>query len=429
MPVSDTYLQGQLEWLFAQQRFGIKPGLARVRELLDALGNPERAFEVVLVGGTNGKGSCSSTLATILHSAGWRSALFTSPHLTHFRERFVVAGETLPDEEVAAALTLVREPAEKIGATFFEIVTALACLLFARAGVEIAVMEVGIGGRFDATNALEPRLSVITNVALDHTEILGDTPELIAVEKAGILRPDKLGLTGAEGVALGILRDQTIQTGATLWALDDEVEVAGETLGWDGVRIHVTSPLGSLHAQTPLLGRFQARNVALAAVAAQALGATNGDIAAGIARTRWPGRLEPIPFAGRTFLLDGAHNPQAAAVLASALRDLGVAPVPLIFGVANEKAISEMVSALEPVVSVVTLTRATLSPRAALPEALVPLWQRPVHLAQTPRKAIAQVLEHTSLGDTIAVAGSLYLIGEVRPILLGDEAEEWARYQ
>lgn len=429
MAASDRRLLEGLEWLFARQRFGIKPGLERVRELLGRLGRPQDAFEVVLVGGTNGKGSCASTLASILHRARRRSALFTSPHLTHFRERFVVAGEPLPDEEIAMALEHVREPAEALGATFFEIVTALACLLFARAEVEIAVMEVGLGGRFDATNALEPRLSVITNVALDHMEILGDTVAQIAFEKAGILRPEKVAITGAEGTALEVLRRQAAEKGSILWALGDDIILDAESLGWDGVGLDLASPLGALHGRTPLIGSFQARNAGLAAVAAQSLGVPPEVIAAGMVRTRWPGRLEPLSFAGRTFLLDGAHNPQAARALAAALSELGVAPAPLIFGMADDKAVTEVIRALEPVVSEVTLSRAALSPRAAPPERLASLWRVPAHLAQTPRDALSSVLERTASGDTIVVAGSLYLIGEVRPLLLGHELEAWARYQ
>ncbi len=429
MPASDAPLPGGLEWLFSRQRFGMKPGLARTTELLARLGHPERTFEVVLVGGTNGKGSCASTLESVLRQTGRRTALFTSPHLTHFRERFMVAGEPLPDHVVEEGLEEVRGPAEALGATFFEIVTALGCLLFSRAGVECAVMEVGLGGRFDSTNALDPRLSVITGVALDHTQVLGDTVAQIAFEKAGILRGERLGLTGATGAALEVLRGEAVNRGTTLWALGDEMTLSATSRGWDGMEVSVTSPFGEVAVQTPLIGHFQAGNVALAVVASQALGVSAEAIVAGVARTRWPGRLEPIPFAGRTFLLDGAHNPQAAGALAQALRDLGAAPVPLVFGITQDKAVGEVVAALAPVASDVTLTRATLSPRATSPDTLRSLWTLPTHIAATPQEALTSVLSRTAPGDVIAVAGSLYLIGEVRPLLLGERPETWARYQ
>lgn len=191
-------LTADLEWLFARQRFGVHPGLSRVRALLARLGDSQERFRAVLVGGTNGKGSTAATLAAILTAAGERTGLFTSPHLTRFSERFVVAGRECPPEVVLEALARVRPHAEAEDASFFEIVTALGCLLFAEAGVSVAVMEVGLGGRLDATNVLDPVLSVVTNVALDHTAILGDTREAIAAEKSGILRVGRPAVTGAD---------------------------------------------------------------------------------------------------------------------------------------------------------------------------------------------------------------------------------------
>lgn len=429
MPASNPELDAQLGWLFARQRFGMTLGLERVRSLLEALGRPQDEFTTVLVGGTNGKGSCSSTLASILHTAGRRVGLFTSPHLTHFRERFVVGGEPVSDDALLIALGLVRPHAEALTASFFEIVTALACVLFAREGVELAVIEVGIGGRFDATNVLEPHVSVITNVALDHTEILGERIEQIASEKAGIMRLGRPLLTGAEGEALGVLQQEASALGSTLWALGDGLQLEACDLGWDGVWFRLGSAFGTLSATTPLLGLHQARNVALATAAALMLGVQEGDIIAGVSRTRWPGRLEPIPFAGRRFLLDGAHNPQAAQALAVALTSLAVTPVPLIFGLSADKAADSVVRSLEPITKEVILTRARLSPRAAPPETLRAYWQVPATVAETPEEALEVALARTLPGDTIVVAGSLYLIGEVRPILLGEHTERWTRYQ
>lgn len=427
MPASE--LDGHLTWLFARQRFGIKPGLERVRALLTRLGRPDRTFDAVLVGGTNGKGSCSSTLASIMTRSGRRTGLFTSPHLTRFGERFLVGGAQLPDEDLLSGLAFVRPHAEALGATFFEIVTALACLVFARAGTELAVMEVGLGGRFDATNALSPRLSVITGVALDHTDILGDTVGKIAADKAGIMRPGTLTLTGAAGDALEVLEDAARKLGATLWAIGHDVTVDAHDLGWSGLRCEVGSPLGQVGVTTPLLGLHQAPNVGLAVVAAQVLGASAEALQAGAAQTRWPGRLEPLPWRDRTFLLDGAHNPQAALALALALTRLGVVPVTLIFGTTGDKNVPEMVAALEPCVTEVVVTRARLSPRAASPEALTPYWSVPTLIAETPEAALTLALARTRPGEVVVVAGSLYLIGEVRPLLLGAELELWERLQ
>ncbi len=425
-------LGAQLEWLFARQRFGIKLGLKRVRALLERLGHPEDAFTVVLVGGTNGKGSCAATLAAILGADGRPTGLFTSPHLTHFSERFQVDGAPVSEAELLTGLAAVRPHAEALGATFFEIVTALGCVLFARRGVEAAVMEVGLGGRFDATNALSPRLSVITGVALDHTDVLGDTLGKIAAEKAGIMRSGIQALTGGSGEALDVLRGAAGELGAPLWVLGDEIALTATALGWSGVRCQVESPLGSVEVTTPLLGLHQARNVALAVAAAQQLGVSGGAIREGVARTRWAGRLEPLVYQNRTFLLDGAHNPQAASALADALGRLDAAPVTFIFGAAADKDLRGLVEALAPAASQVIVTRAALSPRAAAPETLAELWlpyAYPVHRADMPKDALEQGLAHTPQGAVIAVAGSLYLIGEMRPLLLAEETEPWARWQ
>lgn len=416
-----------LDWLFAHQRFGIHPGLGRVRALLALLGDPQQAYRVVLVGGTNGKGSTAATLAAILHAAGERVGLFTSPHLTHFAERFRVAGGDLPTQTVAEALARVRPHAEAVEASFFEIVTALGCLLFAEAGVTLAVMEVGLGGRLDATNALDPALSVITNVALDHTEILGDTLAAIATEKAGILRAGRPAVTD---VAAG-LRPILEEEGADLWALGD---IQVQSLGWEGSAVVLPLPHGqNLSFCTPLLGAHGARNAALAALAAFRLGVNESAIRQGTETVQWPGRMEVIPtVAGGRVLLDGAHNPAGAGALAAALRDLlpqlGLKRVPFIFGAAADKDLGGVAAALRPHMSRVILTRAVLSTRAANPAALAPLFEGiSVHITDSPAEALALL---NSLQEPLAVVcGSLYLIGEVRPLLLNSVSEGRERWQ
>jgi dihydrofolate synthase/folylpolyglutamate synthase len=434
MPASETPgPQRALDWLFARQRFGVKLGLARMRALLAALDHPEGAFASVLVGGTNGKGSVTATLAAILHAAGRPVGRFTSPHLTHFRERFTLAGEPVEEALLLAALEDVRPHAERLGATFFEITTALACLLFARAGVEVAVMEVGLGGRFDATNALEPRLSVITGVALDHTEVLGETVAEIASEKAGILRPGRLALTGATGEALGVIAREAERLGAPLWRLGREISVTARDDSWRGSSLTVRTPEGApLAVHTPLLGAHQVPNTALAVAAARALGVPDAATVRGAAAVRWPGRLEPIPYEGRTFLLDGAHNPAAAAALADTLARLGAAPALLVFGTSADKDAAGMVRALAESTRAVITTRARLSPRSSPPEALAELWRgaaRRVHVAEAPEAALAEALAWSRPGETVVVAGSLYLLGEVRPLLLGEADEGRERLQ
>lgn len=417
-----------LDWLFARQRFGVHPGLNRVRTLLSRLGDPQRHFRAVLVGGTNGKGSVSAVLSSVLAASGERVGLFTSPHLTRFSERFVLFDTTLNGQEwpgaaVHDALARVRPHAEAVNASFFEVVTVLGCLLFAEAGVRWAVMEVGLGGRLDATNALDPVLGVVTGIGLDHTAILGDTLELIAFEKAGILRPGRPAVTGAQPPLLPILD----AAGADLWALGREASIRTVSLGWDGWQVRTESSAGALAFRTPLLGQHGATNAALAALAAQRLGVSPEAIRAGAAAARWPGRLERLPWRGGQVLLDGAHNPDGARALRQTLLELGVGQVPFVFGVAQDKDAPAMLRELAGAASSLILTRATLSPRAASPAELASLVPAgiPVQVADTPAEALA-LLPADGLS---VVCGSLYLVGETRPLLTGEQSEGRERWQ
>lgn len=414
-----------INWVFAQQRFGIKPGLERVEALLELLDHPEKSYDVVLVAGTNGKGSTASTLASILKISGKRTGLFTSPHLTYFAERFRIDGEPVEDPNLLRALEHLKPHAETIGATFFEIVTVLGYELFARAEVEIAVIEVGMGGRYDATNAANPGLSILTNVSLDHTAILGSSLEAIARDKAGIMRPEITTFTAARGVALDVLKLEAGSLGAHLKALP-EPDV--KTVGWKGVEFSVASDSGKLALHTPLLGEHQASNVALAALAAQALGVSNGDIQKGVHATQWPGRLEPLMYKGRTVLLDGAHNPAASKALVKTLHNLGVNDLILILGLGRDKDAAGIIEPLLTLKPEVIVTRSTLSPRAVEPtdlQRLIPGAQ----FAQTPQEALERAIMGSHTESLILVAGSLYLVGEVRPLILGERGERLERWQ
>lgn len=427
-----------LTWLFKRQRFGLKPGLETIRGLLKTLDHPEDNFETILVAGTNGKGSTSSTLASIL-SQTTRTALFTSPHLTHFAERFVVNGQPLPEASIYPALAHIQPLADELGATFFEITTALACQLFAEADVNKAVFEVGMGGRFDATNALTPIRSLITNVSLDHTEYLGETEAAIAGEKAGILRAYTLALSAAQGDALEVIQQRARDLKTPLWSrythdveTSDEVQnihLEARLQGWQGAHISIHDPKGTTDVQSPLLGAHQLDNVSLAVAAAHSLDVSDDAIQAGVSQTTWAGRLEPITAHERTFLLDGAHNPTSAGALANALAELTDEPVLLVFGVAAGKDLAGIVDALSPQVRAVITTQAALSPRAIHPQQVADAWNKPITLSQTPDEAIRLAVQQSQSGEVIVVAGSLYLIGEVRPKLLGEPLEHWERWQ
>ena len=416
-----------LAWLFARQRFGSKPGLERILALLDRLGNPQREFKTLLVGGTNGKGSTSSTLASILSASGKKTALFTSPHLSYFSERFLIDGQRPSEETLNAMIAQIKPHAEITEALFFEISTALACQYFARQGVDYAVMEVGIGGRFDATNSLEPVLSIISNVALDHTDVLGNTVEEIAFEKAGIMRSNRPVLSAAKGGAARVLQEQAKEKGAALWLLGEEIHHELLSLSWQGISLKVKSPLATQELHSPLVGKFQADNVSLAVVAAQLLGTEPGAIREGVANTRWPGRLERIDYQNRAFLIDGAHNPDAAKVLRQTLGDLGVKDISLIFGANKDKDLEATLTPLAELASQVILTKASLIPKATSPASLQELWPS-AELAENPKEAIGKALE-LDPKSMIVIAGSLYLAGEARLILLGEKGEDFERHQ
>ncbi|TBH17579.1 bifunctional folylpolyglutamate synthase/dihydrofolate synthase [Thermus thermamylovorans] len=407
-----------LAWLYARQ--GVMTlGLERIRALLRLLGDPQEAYPVALVGGTNGKGTAARALAAVLGEAGLRVGLYTSPHLVAFPERIAVGGNPIPEEGLLALLEEVRPHAERVGASFFEAATALALLHFAREGVEFAVLEVGLGGRLDATNAAEPRLSLVTNIGHDHLELLGPTLRDVAREKAGILRRGVPALTAARGEGLEELRAQAGRLGAPLWVLGEAFALAGVEAGPSGLAFRLRLGGEERAFQTPLLGPHQAENLALAAVGGRLLGAPWEAVARALLRVEHPGRLERLPWpGGKELLLDGAHNPEGAWALREALRFHRLLPAAFVLAFSREKdhaAMAEALGDLGPVV----LTRYA-SPRSADPKALLPLFPG-ASVEEEPLKALERAL---ALMDRVVVAGSLYLVGEVKRALLGLPPEE-----
>lgn len=425
-------LQKQLDWLYSLQLFGIQPGLERVEGLLERLDRPDQHFEVILVAGTNGKGTTSAALAQMLKASGRTVGLFTSPHLTYFAERFQVNGEPVDADLITEALVKIRPHAEELEATFFEVLTVLACVLFVQQEVQTAVFEVGLGGRLDATNALDPTLSVVTNVALDHTQILGNSLSQIAAEKAGVFRSGRPAVTAVQCEYVPILA----QRQANLWALNRDFEFKIESQAWAGNRIEVifTHPLAShskISMVTPLLGQTGGLNVALAAVAACRLGVSARAIAEGAGSVTWPGRLEALPYQAGRILLDGAHNPNGAAALAQALQDLGIRRVPVVFGATEDKDLAGLVAQVRSFASQVILTQAEFSPRSVQPSQLASWFEGlEVTLTDSPIEALKRGAKKLMPQEPlIVVCGSLYLIGETRPLLIGQMAEGRERWQ
>lgn len=384
-----------LRWLDALGPQRIRPGLARTRALLAALGNPQSSFRTLLVGGTNGKGSTAAAAASILEAAGLRAGLTTSPHLVRVNERVRLCGHDVSDRALDSALSLVAAVSGEgaLRPTYFEALVVAACELFRRAGVGVGVVEVGIGGRLDATNVLEPEVSIVTNVDADHLETLGPSLADVAREKAGIFRRGRPALTAATGPVLDVLRSEAARVGAEL------LEVP-PSAAWDDV--------------SPLPGAHQRSNLALA-VAAVGVFAPLDDatVRRGIGAIRWPGRLQTVPRPGRRpLLVDGAHNPAGAEALAAHLDASGLSGrVDLVFGALAEKSVEEMFGPLEARSRRVVLV-APSSPRAIPPEALAARLGRP---GLSRAASLAEALEALGGGAAdapILVAGSLVLAGE-----------------
>lgn len=410
--------------------------LDEMRLLAAALGHPEQKFPSILVAGTNGKGSTSATLSSILQSAGYRTGLYTSPHLARINERIRIGGEEISDDDFAryyfqiddCARRLVSEGRLHSHPSFFETMTALAFLTFAEKQVDLAVLEVGMGGRLDATNIVEPLLSVITDISLDHMEWLGSTIGAIAREKAGILRKN--------GVLVTL--PQHPEANQTIGEIATELDVRGVNAA-DYVPGHEAAAgkpysltvLGEeIEIASPLQGLHQQRNIALAIAAAIELSnkysynLSAAQIADGIRHTRWPGRLERFSNSGSAdVVLDVAHNPAGAWALRSVLSGLQPAPASMtaVFGCLKDKAFGEMAQILFPLFDHVVLTEVA-SPRAAsladLQEAASATGVATTTIAN-PSDALQQALRLTPSDGLVVVTGSVYLVGELRTLLTG----------
>lgn len=409
--------------------FGIKLGLETMQTLLQALGDPQRRFPGVLVAGTNGKGSTSTLLAAIAGHAGLTVGLYTSPHLESPRERVRVDGRALPGPELSELLLEVVAVANRVlGAppTYFEAFTAAAFCAFARRQVDLAVLEVGMGGRLDATNTADPILSIVTPIGLDHQQYLGNTLTEIAGEKAGVLR------RGAPAVAWVPAGEARTALAAAATRLGCDLEFADTTCtvaaighpDWTGTELRARTPAGDHLLRSSLLGAHQLGNIALAVRAAERLrqlGWTaigDGAIARGVAAARWPGRLERVDLRdGRRVLLDGAHNPDGADVLASFLRSAG-GPYDLLFGALADKETERMLPQLVRGARRVTLTSPP-SPRALAPAELLPWVEGTETIVEaSPDRALDLALAALGPGGApLVVCGSLYLVGALRHAL------------
>jgi dihydrofolate synthase / folylpolyglutamate synthase len=407
---------------------GIRLGLDRLGRLLGRLGDPQLRRPSVLVAGTNGKGSTSALLAAMATAAGYRTGLYTSPHLEAVEERLRIDGRAVEPAALADLLTRVLAAAEAEGdapPTYFEAVTAAAFVWFAEEEVDLAVLEVGLGGRLDATNLADPRLSIITPISFDHQEYLGTTLAQIAGEKAGILRPGRPAVAwNEEPEATETLVSAARARGADLHLapLEVRIEERSDSPGRPGQRVRLTTPVRSYDLAIGLSGAHQAKNLGLAVRAAELLAGIGFPrldaeaIARGAAACRWPGRLEEIPLGeGRRVILDAAHNPGGAETLAAFLAESGE-PVDFVFGALGDKDVRGILHPLVPHARSFVFTTPA-SPRAVDPGTLAELLPLSaatiqIHVEPDPKAALRLAL---SLGGrTLVACGSIYLIGEIR---------------
>ena len=397
---------------------GQKPGLERTRRLLGRLGNPQEKLKFVHIAGSNGKGSTAAMLASVLTAAGVKTGLYTSPHLWTFHERFQVDGAPISGEDLAEITAQVLEAAED--ETEFELMTAIGMVYFLRAGCDLVVLETGLGGRLDSTNVIPaPEAAVITHIGLEHTELLGDTVEKIAAEKAGIIKPGCGAVLYAQGGGVrAVVAEACERQGVSLAVTEEPVVLSSGLTG------QTFTYRGKGPYQIPLLGKYQVHNAAVVLTTVEVLRGRGWDISEGavqegLSRAVWPGRLE-LARRSPDVILDGGHNPQCMEALARALGGLYPGKK-LIFltGVLADKDWSTMMGELLPLAKeFYTITPD--SPRA-MPAAELAAYLEGQGAKATPCGSVREGLELALVflppEDVVCVTGSLYMIGEVRHLL------------
>jgi dihydrofolate synthase/folylpolyglutamate synthase len=401
-------------------KVGVKWGLERMQALLFALGNPEKNCRFIHVAGTNGKGSTCAMIASILTEDGYQTGLYTSPHLIEPTERIQISGQPVSDAEFAAAFDTVHKAAETLlrkdqidaHPSYFETVTAMAFLLF-RKHCEISVVEVGLGGRLDATNVIHPELCVITPISFDHESFLGNSLELIAGEKAGILKPNvPLVLSRQPAPAGAVIRQRASELAVPITSTNDtdlsNIELTPQGCSFEAEGIRYTCPLP---------GKHQIDNALAAIEACQRLEIETQSIQKGLQKTRWPGRLEYVSH-NPDFVLDGAHNPAGAAALRDYIREFyAKRPVWIVYGAMRDKAIEEVTTQLFPLADHLIVTAPNF-PRALRPEAIAEIAPHP---NTTITQSIGEAIEvaHTAPPNAIIFfTGSLFVVGEARAALV-----------
>ena len=398
---------------------GMRPGLDRIEALLSAIGNPERSMILAQIAGTNGKGSVSAMLAAIVRATGRRVGLYSSPHLVDLRERIQVDGRLIPEADLADGVDALGTLIARLDATMFEALTALALDHFAHEGVEVAVLEVGLGGRLDSTTVGRPAVEVITSIDYDHQAYLGTTLEAIAGEKAAIIRSGVAISARQEPAAEVVVARRAAEAGIPLLVEGHDLRVRVRRASLDGQWLDLEGPGWRIDdVRCALLGVFQPGNALLAATAARVLGADDAAIRRGLGATSWPGRFQLIRRSPHV-IVDGAHNPAGARALAASLKTYVPGErVTFVIGTSDDKDKAGILDALLPLARRVIFVAAD-HPRSASAEALDALARRlpsgegvPVETAPCPPEALRMAVADPQT-TTVCVAGSLFLIGEI----------------
>ena len=422
----------EISYLYSLQQFGIKLGLSNIKELCAILNNPQDKIKSVHVGGTNGKGSTAAILSSILREAGYKVGLYTSPHLTDFTERIRINNIPISEDK---ALFLTRYIRERIGdkditPTFFEFTTALALYYFAEECVDIAIMEVGMGGRLDATNIIAPLISIVTNIEYDHTEHLGKSLEEIAGEKCGIIKRGVPVISSETKPGIfSIIENSAKEAGSPAYGYGRDFVVESLELDQYHSRFYYSGlNYRRLLLETLLLGRHQMFNLGTALYATELLTGMGFDVSGqhkenGVHDVTWPGRLETLP-GNPSVLLDGAHNHAASIVLREFIEDVvkkdsREKKIVLIFGALKDKDVKSMLQELIPCVSEIILTRPDTDRGFQVEELkkITEKFGREPYMAKSVAEALTIAYNITSASDMIVITGSLYLVGEARTLL------------
>jgi len=425
--------QQAIDYLKGLTKFGINLGLGRIEELLRRLGNPHRRLKIIHIGGTNGKGSTTAMIASILMEAGYKVGMFTSPHLHSYTERFRINGEVIPQEKLAALIREVRPYLDAMSAegyehpTEFEVSTALALLYFEREETDFVALEVGLGGAIDSTNVVTPLVSVITNVAMDHMDYLGRRLEEIAKVKAGIIKRGIPVVTAAEGTALEVIRREALEKNSRLVQVGRDITWTPVTQdeGINRCQEFVLSGLHNhYHVQLPLLGPHQQMNAATAIGAVELLFSAGHHIPScavtrGLKKVQWPARLEMVG-ENPTIILDGAHNHAGAVALRRAIRQhFPGHGLVLVLGMLADKERSKVVAELAPLARAVVVTRSN-NPRAGDWTEVADYVRNhldDVEVIEDVGRAIKSALAKAHKDELVCITGSLYMVAEAREAL------------